>query len=1442
MTYPDPGNLLKRYTTIVDLDEKRVAELSDCHGLPKLAESLENINFSSAFVDGTCIRRYLADCLQQGSFEIICPRSGRRIAAEFSVVLRDKSTFVIFDGLVLGIGHLGLGFPIMAIIFPEEGLFLKLIDDYWGVQERHLPMLADVISAMRPGPSKGITLVSGDANFAHHAWNQLSVLQSIVDGGVKCTAQLISTHEPLGPMPKLFPELSHWTMHRVPDWELEHINQFGKMVLPLGGTFVQQRLVERLLHFAVTLPKASEIESLFSRVEKYEGPILWMSVRTRNRTALNQTEALIEIGTRFLSICPTGSIILDGHSFADDLATNPGYAPAAQREVVTEDLQVAHIVANKLRSEKGAHVRVEFAVGLTISETILLAQYATFYFCHHGTVQHKIGWFTSCSGVVHCNRRTTQALPAHYVKNQSEIASLPAYTPLELIDAPDHIQSEEALQQALKTENYRFVSIAAIGDFVVDEMEKHWATLTKGRVMQNQIQNNIELHAEGYAEKQQPPRRNSLRLGLKRLYKKLNGSSQSTALGQAPLKELRREILDSGEFDWKFYALSYTDVPHDAEAALSHFITIGLEQGRHPSLRFSPAEYLAANSDVGSIAKTFLHYIRSGHKESRSLGRVPAALDYERAATQIRDSGLFDEEEYLRRLPAAKATPWDPVMHYLAVGSKFSVEPLKEYSLNRYVALYPDLRNAEVNPLIHWLSHGCIEGRKLPTHSEIHKWVDSRWTYPLPDDEVNFEIMAGEAFFCAHGFNFVNRETKGHFRECIETLMQKFPGSSTTKKPVKASIIIPVYGQLDYVLNCLDSLAGHKSEHTFEIIVCDDASPDEGQMLELKRIPWIRYVRRPENGGFIECCNFAAALAEGEIFVFLNSDTRVVDGWLDELIWSLENLKDAGLVGSKLLNADGSLQEAGGIIWRDGSAYNYGRGDNSNQPRYCFARPADYISGASIAIRGVLWRQLNGFDSHFSPAYCEDVDLAFRVREQGHQVWFQPLSRVIHYEGITHGRSTATGVKAYQVENLRKVRERYSDVISTHPAVGASLYEASMHRSRKRMIVLDALTPTPDQDSGSIMTFETMQIYRELGFEQHFLPMHSPFWMPKYTFNLQRAGVCCHYQPFTSRVAEIGAQCGGFDLALIYRHEVANMTYDDVREFMPTAPVIFANVDLHYLRESRGAQMTGDERGTFRAQITKSSELRMFAEADASFVHTAVEREIVNTELPKSPENIILFPWLAESVEVLTDFQQRKDIMFLGNFPHTPNVDSILYFVQEMWPHIEPNLPADARLLVVGNKPPPEVMALASDRIIVTGFVEDLTPHFAMSRVFVAPLRFGAGIKGKIINSFAHGVPCVASTIAAEGIAGAKDSHLLVQDDPLDFARDVINLYSDEAKWHFMQAAGLEFLRKNYSRSRATEICTEGLQVASRVWMRRQEHQRSAALRKIMIKNGDLTE
>src|SRR5699024_4776423 len=159
--------------------------------------------------------------------------------------------------------------------------------------------------------------------------------------------------------------------------------------------------------------------------------------------------------------------------------------------------------------------------------------------------------------------------------------------------------------------------------------------------------------------------------------------------------------------------------------------------------------------------------------------------------------------------------------------------------------------------------------------------------------------------------------------------------------------------------------------------------------------------------------------------LFLNNDTQVTEGWLSSLVKLIESDSTIGMVGSKLVYPDGRLQEAGGIIWSDGSGWNYGRMDDPDKPEYNYVKDVDYISGASIMIRRELWEQIGGFDVRYTPAYCEDADLAFEVRKAGYRVVYQPLSKVIHFEGVSNGTDVnGTGLKRYQVENFKKLKEK----------------------------------------------------------------------------------------------------------------------------------------------------------------------------------------------------------------------------------------------------------------------------------------------------------------------------------------------------------------------------------------------------------------------------------
>lgn len=281
----------------------------------------------------------------------------------------------------------------------------------------------------------------------------------------------------------------------------------------------------------------------------------------------------------------------------------------------------------------------------------------------------------------------------------------------------------------------------------------------------------------------------------------------------------------------------------------------------------------------------------------------------------------------------------------------------------------------------------------------------------------------------------------------------------------RASVIVPVYNQLALTLACLRALADCGDATPFEVIVVDDGSSDETPA-RLPSIPGLRFHRNPANLGFIGACNAGAALARGEFLVFLNNDTTVQPGWLDALLSTFRTHPDTGLAGSKLVYPDGRLQEAGGIVFADGSGWNYGRFDDPAHPRYNFVREVDYCSGAAIALPAALFGELGGFDPHYAPAYYEDTDLAMRVRARGLKVRYQPASVVVHHEGATSGTDTGSGIKAYQVANQKKFLARWREVLAKdHLPASAGAERASERGRRRQVLVLDACTPTPDRDS-----------------------------------------------------------------------------------------------------------------------------------------------------------------------------------------------------------------------------------------------------------------------------------------------------------------------------------------------------------------------------------------
>ena len=613
------------------------------------------------------------------------------------------------------------------------------------------------------------------------------------------------------------------------------------------------------------------------------------------------------------------------------------------------------------------------------------------------------------------------------------------------------------------------------------------------------------------------------------------------------------------------------------------------------------------------------------------------------------------------------------------------------------------------------------------------------------------------------------------------------------------SIVIPVYGNCHLTLHCLKSLATLTDKRSFEVIVVDDASNDESGSV-LRALPGIRYLRNDENVGFLHSCNRGADQARGRYILLLNNDTLVQGGAVDALADTFELHDNVGLVGAKLYFGDGSLQEAGGIVWSDGSAMNYGRGDDPRKPEFNYVRDADYCSGAAIMAPATLWRELGGFDSYYVRAYYEDTDFAFRVRNAGYRVLYQPFARIVHSEGATCGTDESVGEKRYQAENRLRFLKRWQKTLEAgHLAPSSRPVLAKDRAAAGHALVIDWATPMPDHDSGSVDIFNLVRMLGRLGIKATFAAHRDLDYWGSYTDELQKLGVEMLYAPYVASLKSYLKQNGkDIDYVLVHRVGVFKEIAPDLRTLCPNARIVFHTVDLHHIREARQAETEQSEKLKKKAQITKRTEIRLARRADAIVVVSDHEKALLQEAVPDTDVyHLPLIRDIPGAGEL--GFTERQGIAFLGNYLHPPNLDAILYFVREIWPDFRSTVPG-AELIVGGAQMTAEVEVLGTnDGVRTIGYVENLAGLFNRIRLTIAPLRYGAGAKGKVVSSLCHGVPVVASPVAAEGM-NLKDGHdILIARDAADWQKHLQRGYCDETAWRGLSTAGLDAMRRSHT-------------------------------------------
>ena len=642
------------------------------------------------------------------------------------------------------------------------------------------------------------------------------------------------------------------------------------------------------------------------------------------------------------------------------------------------------------------------------------------------------------------------------------------------------------------------------------------------------------------------------------------------------------------------------------------------------------------------------------------------------------------------------------------------------------------------------------------------------------------------------------------------------------------SIILPAYNQVAYTYACVRSIIEHTNfeETPYEVILADDVSTDATAQIG-KFIRGMVICRNTENQGFLKNCNQAAKKALGEYIFFLNNDTKVTDGWLSSLVSLMERDPRIGMAGSKLIYPDGRLQEAGGIIWSDASGWNYGRLDDPAKPEYNYVKEVDYISGAAIMIRKQLWEEIGGFDERFAPAYCEDSDLAFEVRRHGKLVVYQPQSVVVHFEGVSNGTDVnGTGLKKYQLVNQEKFKEKWkAELQEQSKNTGNPNPFAARERSQKKPCVLyvDHYVPTWDKDAGSKTTYQYIRMLLEKGWQVKFLGDNFLHEEP-YSTELQQMGVEILYGETMQRGIWdwIRKNQEYIDIAYLNRPHIT-IKYIDFLRNNTDIKCIYYGHDLHFMRLMREYELDGDIRTKREADYWKSIEFSVMSKADMSYYPSELEVEAIHAVDPKiKVKAITAYVWENFLSGINQDYAKREGLLFVGGFAHPPNADGILWFAEKIFPKIREQRP-DIRLYVAGSKATPEVKALGEkpeeSGVEVLGFVsdEELAALYQKTKITVVPLRYGAGVKGKVVEALYNGSVIVTTSVGAEGIPDASEVLATVNENDSDihektaeteqnFADAVLRLYGDDQVCEAISAKTQEYIRNYYSLDAAWKV------------------------------------
>ncbi|MBB03145.1 MAG: glycosyl transferase family 2 [Planctomyces sp.] len=631
------------------------------------------------------------------------------------------------------------------------------------------------------------------------------------------------------------------------------------------------------------------------------------------------------------------------------------------------------------------------------------------------------------------------------------------------------------------------------------------------------------------------------------------------------------------------------------------------------------------------------------------------------------------------------------------------------------------------------------------------------------------------------------------------------------EKPT-VSIVLVLFNRAELTYWCLQScLANIRTP--FEIVIYDNGSTDQTAAL-LDRLENVKIIRDPDNVGYVKAVNRGAEASSGEYLLLLNNDTQLTAGSIETAIEDLKANPTIGGVGARLILPSGTLQEAGSIIWSDGSALGYCRGRQIEHYEAMFERPVDYCSAAFMMLRKADFDRFDGFDEGFSPAYYEEVDFCARLAEAGLRQHYNPKIVVLHYEFGSSGSSDKA--LALQKRNRKRFVSRNTDYLARQYCnrTATPLEARTPTPKAKRLLFIEDRIPFTDLGSGFPRSNIMLHCMVELGYEVTLFPManYKIDWAEAYrdlprSVEIVQGHDCPELHQFLTE------RRGYYANLIISRpHNMAQLN-----ELLTKDPELLGDTRLVYdaeavftMRELERLRLIGVSVSEQKRQQMLDEELHLVERADAVLTVSSGEAELFRAQ---GKEVHVLGHAHEIKEELLTPVSTRKGLLFVGavHDKGSPNAKSLEWLCEDILPAMKQQSGSPADMTIAGMMLDDTQKYCRKHGCEVLGRVDDLSEVYCQARVFVAPTQFAAGIPLKIIEAAAHGVPVVATGILARQLGWNHEEQLLVADTEEEFAACCLRLLQDDQLWESIRAKALEAVARDYSREGIKRTLTASL-------------------------------